>query len=236
MKESLSTSLVDSIGSTTTESLGNFLELGLDAILEDGLLKEIPFVSTAISIYKIGKSLTDRHNIKKLAVFLNEINQNTANENKREEYKSKINNDKKKREHELEFLLVILERYIGYEKPAMLAKLYLAYLDKQITWDDLVLLAEIVDRFLPGDYDTLSSAQMFTTYLGNGDQIMLRLEALGLIIEEKESSPFINTSRGLAITKESLQQSRTKKRTYVYTDLGEIAVKLLGRKTLKDGN
>lgn len=236
MKESLSTSLIDSIGSTTTESLGNFLELGLDAILEDGLLKEIPFVSTAISIYKIGKSLTDRHNIKKLAVFLNEINQNTANENKREEYKSKINNDQKKREHELEFLLVILERYIGYEKPAMLAKLYLAYLDKQITWDDLALLAEIVDRFLPGDYDTLSSAQMFTTYLGNGDQIMLRLEALGLIIEEKESSPSINTSRGLAITKESLQQSRTKKRTYVYTDLGEITVKLLGRKTLKDGN
>lgn len=169
MKESLSTSLVDSIGSTTTESLGNFLELALDAILEDGLLKEIPFVSTAISIYKIGKSLTDRHNIKKLAVFLNEINQNIANENKREEYKSKINNDKKKREHELEFLLVILERYIGYEKPAMLAKLYLAYLDKQITWDDLALLAKIVDRFLPGDYDTLSSAQMFTTYLGNGD-------------------------------------------------------------------
>lgn len=69
MKESLSTSLVDSIGSTTTECLGNFLELGLDAILEEGLLKEIPFVSTAISIYKIGKSLTDRHNIKKTCSF-----------------------------------------------------------------------------------------------------------------------------------------------------------------------
>ena len=78
----------------------------------------------------------------------------------------------------------------------MLSKIYLAYLDEKIKWNDLVLLSEVVDRLLPGDYNELASAQTFTTKDGAGDHIMLRLEAIGLIIEEKQSGAFVKTKRG----------------------------------------
>lgn len=131
----------------------------------------------------------------------------------------------------MEYLLVILARYIGYEKPAMLAKIYLAYLDKKITWNDLALLSEVVDRLLPGDYNELASAQMFTTKDRAGDHIMLRLEALGLIIEEKQSGAFVRTKKGgLAITAESMSNYKLDKseRIYVHTDLGTALVSILG--------
>ena len=232
MKESsLGNSLIDSIGGTVADSMGNILEIGLDSIMEEGLLKDVPFISTAISVFKIGKSIFDRHNIKKLAIFIDEINKKTIDEKKVQQYKEKIQSDAKKSEQELEYLLVILARYIGYEKPAMLAKIYLAYLDKKITWNDLALLSEVVDRLLPGDYNELASAQMFTTKDGAGDHIMLRLEALGLIIEEKQSGAFVRTEEGgLAITAESMSNYKLDKseRTYVHTDLGTALVSILG--------
>ena len=230
-KKSLGQSLIDSIGGTLIESTGNMLEVGLDSIMEEGLLKDIPFISTAISVYKIGKGIIDRHNIKKFAIFIDEINRKTIDTEKLKEYKRKFEANTKKSEQELEHLLVILARYIGYEKPAMLAKIYLAYLDEKITWDDLVLLSEIVDRLLPGDYNELASAQMFTTKAGAGDHIMLRLEALGLILEEKQTGAFIRTKNGgLAITSESMSNYKFDKneRTYVHTDLGTALVAILG--------
>ena len=45
----------------------------------------------------------------------------------------------------------------------MLAKLYLSYLDENITWVDFAKYAEVVVRFLPGDYEMLKSASTFKT-------------------------------------------------------------------------
>lgn len=51
--------------------------------------------------------------------------------------------------------MILIDRYIGVEKPQQLAKLYLAYLDGVIDWNELTKYAEVVDRFLPGDSEFL---------------------------------------------------------------------------------
>lgn len=230
-KKQLTESFVDSIGNDALNIATDFFEVGLDAIMEEGLLKDIPIVSTAIALFKMGNSIVDRHNIKKLAAFINSFNESVIDEEKVRKYKEKIRSNTAKAEQEIEFLLIILAQYIGYEKPKMLSKIYLAYLDEKIKWKDLVLLSEVVDRLLPGDYDELASAQLFTTKDGVGDHIMLRLEALGLIIEEKQSGAFVKTGRGgLAITSESIANFNMKKneRKYIHTDLGKVLIDILG--------
>ena len=69
MDKSLSVSLGESLTSEVATCMSNLLETGLDSVLEDGTLKDIPFISTIIALYKIGNNLHDRHNIKKLAAF-----------------------------------------------------------------------------------------------------------------------------------------------------------------------
>lgn len=128
-EKSLSLSFGDSLTKEISDCVGKFVEVGIDSIMEDGLLKDIPFISTAISIYRIGKSVQECHHIKKLASFLEEIQNEVVDEADRQKYRKKFQGNKAFRDQELEYVLILIDRYIGYEKPQMLAKLYLAYLD-----------------------------------------------------------------------------------------------------------
>lgn len=125
-------------------------EVGLDTIIEDETLKSIPFVSTAISVYKIGSTIREKHHFKKLIEFIGEINRKVDND-KRKQYIKKFEENKKFQELELEYIIIILDRYLNYDKPKWLAKLYLSYLDERLSWREFSQYAEIIDSFLPGD-------------------------------------------------------------------------------------
>lgn len=182
-------SLALSFGNSLTEEasgiVGEYAELGLDALIEDGLFKDIPIVSTAVAVYRIGKSIRERHHIAKLIAFLNEINKGIADEEKRQNYRKKFAANEEYRNQELEYILILIDRYISFDKPAMLAKLYLAYLDEKILWEEFTMYAEVIDRFLLLDCRTLTSeASSFHTNRNIGAESILRLVALGLMAED----------------------------------------------------
>lgn len=207
MDKSLSVSLGKSLTSEVANCMSNLLETGLDSVLEDGILKDIPFISTIISLYKIGNSLHDRHNIKKLAAFVDEINARIADEGKRESYRKKFSDNKRFHE-ELEYLLILIDRYIGFQKPRMLGRLFLSYQDKLLTWNELAQYAQIIDRFLPGDYLTLCNTALENVTLED-DRIdaVLRLSSMGLVSQDVVSIPKmvdgmeeVSATTGFAIT------------------------------------
>ena len=229
MKEDeLSVALTDSLSSDISDAVSGLVEVGLDSIMEDGLLKDIPFVSTAMALYKIGNSIAERHNVKKLVVFLNSINTNTVDKDEREKHIRAISVDPKKRSEELEYVLVIIDRYLGYEKPDMLAKLYLAYLNGHITWKEFALYAEITDRFIVGDYEMLmSDADNYTTSYDNYDESVFRLAALGLIIESSSTSAFQEHSGNLGISIQSLTRVSKGVKEYKRTSLGNKFISIM---------
>ena len=171
---SFSNSLSREVSSITEE----YVELGLDALVGDGLFKDIPIVSTAVAIYRIGKSIQGKHHIAKLIVFLNEINKGIADEQKRQEYREKFNSNEKFRDAELEYILILIDRYISFDKPQLLAKLYLAYLDSKIKWDVFTQYAEVIDRLLPGDIFLSNDGYKYGRNKSDSQQ---RLAALGLL-------------------------------------------------------
>lgn len=139
------------------------VEIGLDSIMDDGIVKDIPILSTITLIYKLGSDIHARHNLKKLAVFLQSIKNNLAGEQKRNDYYNKFKADKKFRNKELEYVLIILDRYIEYDKPSKLAKIYLAYINEEINWNEFVTYSQIIDSFLPGDYEVLKNGDFYST-------------------------------------------------------------------------
>lgn len=46
------------------------LEIGIDGIFEEGLLKDIPIINSFVSLYKTGVNIRERFLIKKLMIFL----------------------------------------------------------------------------------------------------------------------------------------------------------------------
>lgn len=150
MVKNLSLALRDSISEEASSTLTDLAEVGLDSVLDDGLFKDIPLISTAFSIYRIGRSVKERYYVKKLAQFVFSMNNGMADESFREYYKKKLEGDNKQRNQEIEYIMVLIDRYISYDKPEMLAKLYLAYLHEDIMWQEFAMYSEVIDRFFAG--------------------------------------------------------------------------------------
>lgn len=227
--QSLALAFGNSLTEEASEIAGEYVELGLDALTEDGLFKELPFVSSVVTVYRIGKSLRERHHVAKLISFLNEINKGIADEEKRQQYREKFTSNENFRNQELEYLLVLIDRYISFDKPQMLAKLYLAYLDGTIIWEEFTMYAEIIDRFLLFDKRNLiSEASRTIVYKNIGCDSILRLVSLGLMVETTESSPFSEHLNGnISLTVEGLKRAVSTDKVYERTEFGEKLANIL---------
>ena len=193
MNNDISIALRDSISQEILNASSNLAEVGLDSIMEEGFLREMPFISNVISVYKIQKSIRERHYIKKLGIFISELNQGCVDEGKRQRIKSKIEESPKKRKKELEYLLLLIDRYIAEGKAAMLAKLYLAYLDKLISWDEVAKYAEVIDRLLPGDYEAMQETHWNDMNDSLVPDSLMRLIGLGMVISHDKDAAVPNT-------------------------------------------
>lgn len=214
-EQTLAISFGNSLTEEVSDIVGEYAELGLDALVEDGLFKDVPIVSTAIAVYRVGKSIWERHHIAKLISFLNEINKGIADEEKRQSYREKFIANEKYRNQELEYILILIDRYISFDKPAMLAKLYLAYLDEKIIWKEFTMYAEVIDRFLPGDKEYfLTEKTLYRTISTPIPDTFIRLSAFGLY-EEYMTDVSVPTTLG-NITIPAKQE-----KTYKLTEFGE---------------
>ena len=77
-EQSLALSFSNSLTEEVCGIAGEYAELGLDAMVEDDLFKDIPIVSTAVSVYRIGKSIRERHHVAKLIAFATDTPTNNA--------------------------------------------------------------------------------------------------------------------------------------------------------------
>lgn len=74
------------------------------------MLKDIPIIASAISIYKLGTSLRERHEILKLYHFVKALNNGMQDEQQREKYILNFQKDQKIRNKELAYLMVVLDK------------------------------------------------------------------------------------------------------------------------------
>ena len=61
----------DSLVIDSSDIVGDYLELGIDSILENDSLKEIPIIKTFICMGKITKIIRERNLMKNLIIFIN---------------------------------------------------------------------------------------------------------------------------------------------------------------------
>lgn len=176
-----------------SDVLSDLSEVELDNILNNDFVKDIPVISTAAHICKAVHGIRERSYIKKLEKFINAMQQGIASSEQADYYKKRISDNPKSRNKEVEYLLIIIDRFIDEHKPEFIAKLYLAFLDERLTWEELTVSAEIIDRLLPGDYELLKKSQTFTVTNNQGTENALRLVALGLAYQTNVVKPTISS-------------------------------------------
>lgn len=96
-KSSNSHNLVDKVGETA-----------LDAVLDDGVLKDIPIIGTALSLYKAGDSIRANLFAKKILAFLYEIEELSSEQRQQFIEKTSLTLKMKKKSVRLFYRLLIM--------------------------------------------------------------------------------------------------------------------------------
>ena len=144
-----------SLFNNSKEIIGEYIEVGIDSFINDGILKDIPIVNTIVAVLKVGKNIHDRNLLKQTLTFINEFNKNNITEEQLKNYKERIEKDRKKCEDELGRVLLLLNNFIDKEKSIMLSKLFKAYVSQLLNWNDFCEYSEIINRLFIQDFSFL---------------------------------------------------------------------------------
>lgn len=174
----------ESLFTNSIDIIKDNLEVGIDCFIKDGILKELPIVSTIVSGLKIVKSIQDRNLLKRILEFINELNDGTIDPKKLNQYKESIKNDENKCERDMEIVLFYLDRFVDKEKSVFLARLFKAYINQDISWDDFCEYSEIVNRLFIKDIKilrTIYKEDINLEYTREDEFRTERLYSIGLI-------------------------------------------------------
>jgi hypothetical protein len=124
-----------------------YAEVGLDTFLDAGIARDIPLVGTLVGLAKIGMTVHDRLFAKKILDLLTGLADLAVEE--RQALIARLEGDPKYGRKVGEHLVDLIDRIESHRKPAMVARVFKAYLRGEVDADMLHRLCGAVER-VPG--------------------------------------------------------------------------------------
>lgn len=128
-------------------------EIGIDTLIEDGVLKKLPILSTITALGKTYGTIRDYIFTKKLMRFLQSIS--SLNESQRVGLIEKLDKDPGFGAYAGERLIDLLSRLDDENKPLLVAKALKLYAKGEISSSQLQRINYAIDRFLLCDIEEL---------------------------------------------------------------------------------
>lgn len=158
MEDKLQKSFDETIKKTNLTKITTDLgEIGLDSILEDGVLKDIPILGTIVNIGKSSLNIKDRLFTKKIIYFLSEIeNINSMDRNK---IISKIDKSEKYNIKVGEKILYILDNCDDHEKAKYIGKFFKILIQKTIDYEEFLRFCSVIESVFLEDFKYFLKAE-----------------------------------------------------------------------------
>lgn len=118
-------------------------EVLIDTLMREDVLSEIPVVGTAFRICKAADSIRDKAFAAKLHQFV--VGLSSVSEDQKEKIREKFSENSAEATKIGETLLLVIERLTDMDKPLLLGKVFLAYIDGALTSSDLRRLSQAID-------------------------------------------------------------------------------------------
>jgi len=167
------------------DEMANIAEIGIDSILSEGLLRELPIFNLLLGASRTIKNIQERNLLKNTAIFINEVNSHKIDEKKLQKYKEKLGNEKFA-ERELGRVLILLNQYVDNIKCRILGRLFIEYVNQELTWEKFCELSDTVNRFFLDDIPFLleisnSPESHIEYHIYSIPYNIRRLESIGLV-------------------------------------------------------
>lgn len=183
-------SFKDTIFMPSYDLVTEYMELGIDALFDNEIVKGIPIVGTLSTICKVGYNLHERNLIKQTFDFVKGLNNGTLSQEKIGAHRAELERDPAKLEKELGRILIILGNHIENVQSRVLGGFYSAYIKGAISWEKFCELSEANRRMFANDYHVLHLAYRMGGIDINGRELYQvdRLVSLGLLQNENRVS------------------------------------------------
>ncbi len=169
----------------------DIVEMGLDSVIDDEVLKELPFVKTVYAVAKTSLAIKEKFLLKKFLNFIKLFNEHDVDEKEIVKRKKAIEKNEKWIYREIEILMIFLDNMDSVKKSKLLAILYGEYINRNIDWERFCQYIEIANRLFSYDIELLVEFYRYSTnsmQKGNGFYYDLtsysRLSGLGLMEKE----------------------------------------------------
>lgn len=176
----------------------DYLEIGLDSLLEAGTLQEIPIVKTIVSVCKVGINWHERNLLHQLFAFIQELNSGTITPEELQKHKDKIEHDPQQFEKELGRITFILTEQLDLVQSRVLAAIYRSYINQEIEWDKFCELSEANRRIFANDYKILARFNWSVAKKPGTNSLyqLDRLVSVGLLRNKNRIVPVFGGSDG----------------------------------------
>ncbi len=142
--KSINENLFDAIFDTSIELTSELTEISIDELINNEILREIPIVNSIISTVKIGAAIREKHFIKKILVFLQELRDQKISTEKLATFRNNFQ-DVKFRDRFLDAIIILNDRFLEIEKSKILAKLTTALINEKINEENFKCLCSLLD-------------------------------------------------------------------------------------------
>ena len=159
-------------------------ETALDAVLDEGVLKEIPILGSFFGLAKATMSIQDKLFTKKILTFLLQL-KNTDTDSRRKQVE-KIDRDPEYKTKVGEKLLYIIDKCEDNEKAIYLGQLFQCYIEEKIDYEDFLRASKCIEltflhdlkRFIKEKWDNMEMEEagdlvgsgLMTAIYSSGDQ------------------------------------------------------------------
>jgi len=165
--------MTERLGEQVFDTSVELLEALGDQVFDDGLLKDIPILGTAVNLARIGKTITDRIFLKKVAKFL--VSLSEVEEIEKQKFYSRLETDQRLRQKTGEVIVLILDHFEDLEKPEILARVFISHIKGVISFDQFRKLASAINLAYVEDLRQLvDSKGRSTTDIQESRQGLLR--------------------------------------------------------------
>lgn len=185
-EDSLVKAFGESIKENIIDTAIDIAEIGIDAIFQNSVLKEIPIIKTVYAMSNCALSIRDKFFCQRTLAFLQEFEQGKVKQDDIENHISSVGREGINKE--IEVLIQYIDLCAKIEHSKMLARFYIGYLRGEITRDVFDELAEANRRVFICDYQYLKqlvSLTKITDVLEDDESTVNRLSALGLVIDSR---------------------------------------------------
>ncbi|MFM2484358.1 hypothetical protein [Celerinatantimonas yamalensis] len=140
----LEKTLATNLGNELTNVSSNLLEVGVDSLLEGGVLKDIPIIGSVVGLFKSGISIKERFYVKKLLKFLVEF-KNIDEEARAKFVSEELSNDSK-REKFGETILNLIDKTDDISKFKLYARTFELHFLDRCSYDEAIRICLMIER------------------------------------------------------------------------------------------